>query len=119
MKFLYSTVVSVGPAVLLLALILMLVYFLNWRSAPEPKKHLSAGVYVLVSLAAGAAAFLAGAAAGIWLACSSADSSNLCGLVGVFGLGPLFAGVAIWSCAYSLTRAPKEVPLGGNAKQAP
>ncbi len=41
MKFLYSIVVSVGPAVLLLALILMPVYFFNWRSAPQPKKHLS------------------------------------------------------------------------------
>ena len=46
-------------------------------------------------------------------------SSNLCGLVGIFGLGPLLAGVAIWSCAYILTRAPKEVPLGENARQAP
>lgn len=62
---------------------------------------------------------IAGSAAGIWLACSSVDSSNLCGLVGIFGLGPLLAGVAIWSCAYILTRAPKEVPLGENARQAP
>ena len=110
MQFLYSTVVSVGPAVLLLALIFMLIYFLSWRSAPEPKKHLSGWIYLLLCLVAAVPAFIAGTAAGIWLACSSPDSSNLCGLVGVFGLGPLLAGVAIWCCAYFLTKNAKQAP---------
>jgi hypothetical protein len=108
MKFLYSTVVSIGPAVLLLGLVMIMVHFLNWRSAPEPKKkQLSGWRYLFLCLGAGVPAFVAGTAAGIWLACSSPDSGNLCGLVGVFCLGPLIAGVAIWSCAYFLTRAPK------------
>lgn len=117
MKSFYSIIISLGPAVLMLGLVLMLVYFLKWRSAPEPKKPLSAWIYVMFCLVAAVPPFIAGTVTGIWLACSSPDSSNLCGLVGIFGLGPLLAGVAIWCCAYVLTRAPKEVPVGG--KQAP
>jgi hypothetical protein len=46
MNFLYSTVVSVGPVALLLTLILLPIYFLSWRSAPKPKKHLPTKVFM-------------------------------------------------------------------------
>lgn len=110
MKFIYNTAVTVGPALLLLSLILMPVYFLSWRSAPQPKRHLSGWIYTFLCLISAIPAFIAGMAAGIWLACSSPDSSNLCGLLGVFGTGPLVAGAAIWCCAYFLTRYAKRAP---------
>ena len=109
MRFLYSFFTSVGPALLLLSLILMPVYYLSWRSAPQPKKRLSGWLYIFLCLVSAIPAFIAGMAAGIWLACSSPDSSNLCGLLGVFGTGPLVAGVAIWSCAYVQTKNAKKV----------
>lgn len=108
MKLFYSTAVLLGPAVLLLALILMLVFYLNWRSTPQPKKNLSGWLYLFRCLGTGVPAFIVGTAAGIWLACSSPDSGNLCGLVGVFGLGPLLAGVVIGSCAWVQTRSEKQ-----------
>ncbi len=91
-----------------ISLILLPIYFLSWRSAPEPKKPLSGLPYTFISLGVGALAFAAGAAAGIWMACSSEASGNLCGLVGIFGLGPLLAGLAISGCAYLMTRNAKQ-----------
>lgn len=110
MRYLCSFFTSVGPALLLLALIMVPVYFLSWRSAPQPKKHLSGWLYLFLCLVSALPAFFTGMAAGIWLACSSPDSSNLCGLFGVFGTGPLLAGMAIWSCAYFLVRNAKRAP---------
>jgi len=36
-----SAVMTLGPPVFGLALILLQVFYLNWRAAPEPKKTLS------------------------------------------------------------------------------
>jgi hypothetical protein len=119
MESLIRAVMTLGPPVFGLALILLPVFYLSWRSAPDPKKSLSLQRYLLLSLGAGVLAFMAGMAAGIFIFCSVEKAGNLCGLVGVFGLGPLLSGIVVAGVAYVLTRAPKEVPLGDNAKRAP
>jgi len=53
------------------------------------------GLLALV-LVAGFVASVAGTFAGIEVMCSSDDAGNLCGLWGVFGAGPLVAGIALW-----------------------
>ena len=101
---------TAGPPVFGIALLLLPLFYLSWRFAKEPKKPLSLLKYLLLSLGVGVLAFWTGMAAGIWMACSVANPGNLCGLVGVFGSGPLLAGLAICLCAHHLTRNAKRAP---------
>jgi hypothetical protein len=48
----------------------------------------------------GVAALFVGTALGIAVFCSSEKMGNLCGLGGVFGLGPLLAGISLVIHAY-------------------
>jgi hypothetical protein len=100
---LYSAM-SVGPIALLAALVAVPVYYLFYHFAPEPKKKLSLVRYVLVTLGVGALAYVVGTVVGISVACSSENSGNLCGLAGVFGVGPLMSAVAIFFYAHSWSR---------------
>lgn len=110
MDFLLRAVMTLGPPALGIALILLPVFYLSWRAAPEPKKPLSLLVFLLLSGGAGVLAFWAGMAAGIFMACSVEKPGNLCGLVGVFGLGPLVAGFVIAGVAHRLSRNARRAP---------
>lgn len=101
---------TLGPPVFGLALLLLPVFYLTWRAAPQPKKPLSLLVFLLLSLGAGVLAFALGMTAGIFIACSVEKPGNLCGLVGVFGLGPLLSGIVIAGVAYVLSRNAKRAP---------
>lgn len=98
------TFVSIGPMALLAALIAVPVYFLIYRRAPEPKQQVLAARYVLMTLTVGVAGFIVGAVAGILIACSPEDAGNLCGLAGIFGLGPFLAALAILFYAHAWSR---------------
>lgn len=47
---------------------------------------------------------MAGTFLGIAVACSPADAGNLCGLMGVYGVGPLLSAAAIFLYARSWAR---------------
>jgi len=85
--------ISIGPLVLVAALVAMIYFY-----AKVPASHRSSSIlrYLGVVLLVGVLAYFAGAAIGIYAACSSPSSGNLCGLYGVFGIGPLLSGVAIF-----------------------
>ena len=104
------TVMSIGPIALLAALISIPIWYLTYRSAPEPKKPLPVARYVLLTLVVGAVAFVVGTIVGTSVACSPANAGNLCGLAGVFGVGPLLSAVAIFFYARSRARNARRAP---------
>ncbi len=96
MNFVFSSIMLLGPKALLLALLAVPVYYMIYRSAPEPKQEASLARYLLFTLGIAALAYAAGTVAGLLAACSIENASNLCGLVGFFGLGPFLSAVAIF-----------------------
>ncbi|MGE4109903.1 MAG: hypothetical protein AB7E73_04300 [Burkholderiales bacterium] len=104
MGFLFTALMTIGPLSLLIGLISVPVYYLVYRAAPEPKRGLPLLRYALGTLVAGALGFFAGTALGILAGCFVAQAGNLCGLMGVLGLGPLFCGVAMAVRAHVLVR---------------
>lgn len=102
MAALFNALMTVGPLSLLIGLISVPAYYLVYRAASAPKRALPLLRYALVTLAAGALGFVAGTALGIAAACFAANAGNLCGLMGVLGLGPLCSGVAMAVCAHVL-----------------
>jgi hypothetical protein len=61
----------------------------------RPKHRIPALVYVAIILVCAAVAYLFGMIFGNEFACSSPSSGNLCGLAGVFIIGPLVSACAI------------------------
>ncbi|MCW5575463.1 MAG: hypothetical protein KIT13_05155 [Burkholderiales bacterium] len=118
MNALIRTAMSVGPVLLGLALLLLPVFYLSWRSARAPKKGLPLPFYLFASLGSGVLMYGVGTAAGIWLACSSPGSSNLCGLAGFFGLGPLLSGLVIVATAFWLVRNARRGADSGPASRS-
>jgi hypothetical protein len=105
-----NIVLSIAPIALLAALIAVPIYYLTYRYAPDPKKEVSLVRYVLLALAVGAGAYVIGTIVGIAAACSSTSAGNLCGLVGVFGAGPLLAAVAIFVYAHLWAKNARRAP---------
>jgi len=66
-----------------------------YRSAPEPKRGLPISLFIGVLLLLALITYWLGVGIGINIACSSASASNLCGLWGVFVLGPLLSSLAV------------------------
>jgi hypothetical protein len=107
MNSVVNTIMIIGPMVLLTGVFSLAVFYLIYHYAPTPKKQVSLGRYVLVALAIGALAYVIGTVAGISAACISDSAGNLCGLVGVFGAGPLLSGVAIFMYARSWAKSAR------------
>jgi len=95
-----SALISIGPVALVAALVSIVIYYFKYRYAPETKQHRSVLRYALIALGVGALAYMIGAVVGVSVACSSASAGNLCGLVGVLGVGPLLAAAAIFVYAH-------------------
>jgi hypothetical protein len=99
-----------GPIALIAALVAMVHFYHSYRGAPEPKRRLSVAVYVFVGLGFGFMAYIIGTIVGISAACNWASTGNLCGLVGIFGIGPLVSAMAIYGFAHSSSRRAKQAP---------
>ena len=99
--------IYVGPGMMLAGIVAALAFYIAHAQAPHPKAHLSLPRYLLSSLVLGVAAFVAGSMIGIAAACMPADAGNLCGLVGVFGAGPLLCGLALIVFGYLKTNRSK------------
>jgi hypothetical protein len=95
MRDLLNPAISVGPVILGLGLLSAIVCIAIYLFAPGPKAGALLLRFVVVVLVVGIVAFVAGTAIGIAAFCSTADSGNLCGLGGVFGLGPLLSGLCV------------------------
>lgn len=90
-----NLLIKIGPVVLLSSLIasIALAAFGFARRGDDKARWL--GRYVLGSVMIGIAALFAGTALGIAVFCWSEKMGNLCGLGGVFGSGPLLAGISL------------------------
>lgn len=96
---------SIGALALLAALLALPVYYLRYRHAPGRTNERSLARYLAVSLAVAMVAFVIGAMLGIVIACLPSNAGNLCGLVGIFGTGPLVSAVAMVVYAHRWYRA--------------
>jgi hypothetical protein len=85
-----------GPLVMLGGAVAIIVFYLVYRRAPEPKQQPSIGRYFLGAIMFGVVGYVIGTALGIGAACFAVDAGNLCGLIGVFGVGPLLSGSAMF-----------------------
>lgn len=90
-----NLLIKVGPVVLLLGLIAAMALAVFGCARLEGGRARWLGRYALGSIGVGVAALFVGAALGIAVFCSSEKMGNLCGLGGVFGSGPLLAGIAL------------------------
>lgn len=95
-----NLLIKTGPVVLLSGLIISvaLAVFGFTRCGADKARWL--GRYVLRLAVVGFVALFVGTALGIAVFCSSEKMGNLCGLGGVFGSGPLLAGIALAIYAY-------------------
>jgi hypothetical protein len=95
MESLLNPAISIGPVVFGLGLLSAIACVVFFLVAPGPKPGASLMRFVVLSIAIGVAAFVAGSAIGIAAFCSDASSGNLCGLGGIFGVGPFVSGICI------------------------
>lgn len=99
-----DAIIKIGPLILFAGLVSMAFFYVRGRMASASGHAPGILRYLGAAALVGGIAYVAGTAVGIYGACSSPDSGNLCGLYGVFGLGPLFSGVAIFLYALSWAR---------------
>ena len=90
-----NLLIKIGPVVLLAGLVVSVaVAAIGFaRCADHRLKWL--GRYVVGMALTGLITMFVGAGLGIAVFCSSAKMGNLCGLGGLFGSGPLLAGMAL------------------------
>jgi hypothetical protein len=99
---LLNAAIYVGPVTFLAGLGVAVVSLLVQLTRPDRMATLrralkTAGIAIL--------GFGAGAMVGIAIFCSSASGGNLCGLGGVFGLGPFTAGLCLGIRALTTLRS--------------
>lgn len=92
----FDTLFKLGATSLLVGLLAMFYFYVSCRKAFPPERAPSIVRYFGVGLLIGLGAYIASAAIGIYSACSSPAAGDLCGLYGVFGVGPLVAGIALF-----------------------
>jgi hypothetical protein len=93
---------DLGPLVLLAGIAACIVLYLRRRRAAPSVAADSAPRFFGLAMLVGIVAWLLGTVIGIYAACSASGAGNLCGLYGVFGVGPMCAGIAIF--AYAIVR---------------
>lgn len=98
---------ATGLLALLLGCVSVAAYYVAYRRAPPPKQARSSGMYVIAAAGAGFMGFVAGMSLGIVLACFTEGAGNLCGLAGIFGTGPIAAGLAMLTYAHLWHRSAR------------
>ena len=108
MELAFRVLFQVGPlAALAGSVATILVYFLYPR-APDSRHRLTFWRYLGATIIAGFIGYGAGAAIGIGIACSTPKGGNLCGLMGIFGVGPLLAGISMFAYGCYLIAADRK-----------
>lgn len=104
---LLNPAISIGPLVLGLGILTAVVCIALYLRAGSPRVGASLPRFLVLAVVVGFVAFVAGTAIGIWAFCSTPDSGNLCGLGGIFGVGPFLAGIAIGGYAWLWLRGTR------------
>ena len=93
-----SLVLLTGPALLLVGIVLAGLRVISLARQGEGRWAMRV---LAVAIALGLGGYLVGTLAGVWALCSSANASNLCGLGGIVGTGPLASGALLLAYARS------------------
>ena len=107
MAALLNAMIYIGPVALLLGFLAALFCFALQIAGPGRSLVLRR---VLVAVGLGIAGFVVGTGLGIAAFCSTESTGNLCGLGGVFGTGPLAAGLCMGIYAILTLRARRNAP---------
>lgn len=107
MASLLNPIIYIGPIVLGVGLLFAIICMAINLFASGPKTGKPVLRFLVVAIAIGIATFVAGTAIGIAAFCSSASSGNLCGLGGVFGVGPLLSGLCVAAYAFFWLKGPR------------
>lgn len=91
-------------------------YARHCNQAPRGENRFPLVLYIIVLLICAFAAFGAGVAWGVGYACSGPSPGNLCGLLGVFVIGPLSSIVTVtvvsWLMTYFSLQMKRIAPIG-------
>ena len=98
METAFRVLFQIGPLSVAAGFIgMLLLYFLYPRADGVERRPFWR--YLGMCLVAACVGYGIGAAIGIGIACSTPRGGNLCGLMGIFGVGPLLAGIGMFACA--------------------
>ena len=92
---LFEIIFKLGALALFSGLLLSVYFYVRYRSATEPEPKPALIRYFGFAALSGFAAYMAGTAIGIAVACAGTDAGNLCGIYGALGSGPLLAGITL------------------------
>jgi hypothetical protein len=90
-----NTAITIGPIVLCLGVLVAIACIVIFHREPGLKTGTPLLRFVVLAFVVGIVSFVAGTALGIEAFCSSESSGNLCGLGGVFGVGPFLSGISV------------------------
>ena len=84
-------------------------FYKRHRKLIEPERRVSVVAYILAVIICGGIAGFLGVALGTGWACSGPNPGNLCGLIGVFVIGPIscLLGIILVGLALALIRPAK------------
>lgn len=85
-------------------------FYVRCRTRLAPERMPSIARYFGAAVLIGIGSYVAGTMLGILGACFKDDAGNLCGLYGVFGVGPLLAGIALFLHGLSWNRRAGRSP---------
>lgn len=88
-----------GAIVLISGLLATILFYAGFRRsspAAAPAFIRYFGTVAVLALVA----YFVGSAVGIYVACDSPGSGNLCGIWGALGVGPVLSGIALWSYGF-------------------
>ena len=92
----FELLVKLGLAVFVLGAVAVVVLYVRNRGRLSPESVPSVARYFGIGVVVAILGYVAGTAIGIFGACFSENTGNLCGLYGVFGVGPLVSGISLF-----------------------
>ncbi len=104
---LLTPAITIGPFVLGFAVLFAVVCIAVRLCTLAPNSGTSVLRFAVLAGLIGIAGFIGGAVIGIAAFCSFASSGNLCGLGGIFGVGPFVSGICIAWYSYTWLKATR------------
>jgi hypothetical protein len=97
----FDTLFKLGAITMLGGVLATVYFYVSRREVSPPQQPPSFARYFGVAAVVGIAAYFVGTAIGIYFACSSPASGNLCGIYGALGVGPLLSGLGLFLYGFS------------------
>jgi hypothetical protein len=92
-------------------------YSRHYNQTPRGENRFPLGLYVVALLTCAFVAFWVGVGLGVEYACSRPSWGNLCGLLGIFVVGPLSSIITVTVVSWLMTYFPLQMkriaPIGG------